>query len=118
MTFALKKGDLVYATDGTLGFVSDVYRVEQGNLDEGWAAIPVPGVSEPVYITSRDVQTRDEAVPSVLLRLTYAEATAPERRHAPVEIASGTAQRDETPLLEVGRPELPGTAETLEGTQA
>jgi hypothetical protein len=118
MTFTLKKGDLVYATDGTLGFVSDVYRVEQGNLDDGWAAIAVPGVSEPVYITGRDVQTRDEAVPSVLLRLTYAEATTPERRHTPDEVVSGMAQREETPLLEVGRPEVPGTAETLEGTQA
>jgi hypothetical protein len=108
VSFSIKKGDLVYTSDGTLGFVSDVYRSEQGDHDEGWAAVNVPGLDGPVYFTGRDVRTRDETVPSVLLTLTYAEATGEDRRRQPEAVTSGSARKDETPLLEVGRPELPG----------
>jgi hypothetical protein len=116
VTFSIKKGDLIYTTDGTLGFVSDVFRPEQGNDDEGWAAVDVPGVDGPVYFTARDVQARDETVPSVLLTITYDEATSEDRRREPAPIARGQARREETPPLDVGRPELPeDDAETAAG---
>jgi hypothetical protein len=33
VAFSIKKGDLVYAADGTLGFVSDVFRPKHGDPD-------------------------------------------------------------------------------------
>jgi hypothetical protein len=108
VAFSIKKGDLVYAADGTLGFVSDVFRPKHGDPDAGWAAVDVPGLDGPAYFSARDVQTRDETVPSVLLTLTYAEAIREDRRREPQAIASGEARREDTPLLDIGRPELPG----------
>lgn len=113
MAFTIKKGDLVYTADGTLGFVSDVYRPERGSADEGWAAVDVTGLDGPVYFTAQDVKTRDETVPSVLLSITYNEATSEERRREPRAVATGEAQREDTPPLEVGRPELPGDDEQM-----
>lgn len=115
MAFTIKKGDLVYTADGTLGFVSAVYRPERGESDDGWAAVDVPGLDGPVYFTARDVKTRDETVPSVLLTITYNEATSADRRAEPQPVASGEAEREETPPLEVGRPELPGVDEEAGG---
>lgn len=108
MAFTIKKGDIIYATDGTLGFVSDVYRPKDGDPDEGWAAVDVPGLGGPTYIQAGDVATRDETVPSVLLRLTYAQATDDAHRRKPEPVARGEVRHEETPLLEVGRPEFPG----------
>jgi hypothetical protein len=118
MAFTIKKGDLIYATDGTLGFVADVYRPTEGDPDEGWAAVDVPGLGGPTYIQAEDVATRDETVPSALLKLTYEQATDEAHRREPEPIARGEARPEETPLLEVGRPELPGSAEdeSLRGT--
>ena len=106
MQFTVKKGDLVYTTDRTLGFVADVYRAGADD-DEGWAAVTVPGVDGPVYFEARDVHMRDDTVPSVLLNITYGDATNEDHRRLPRAIASGLARREVTPLLEVGRPELP-----------
>lgn len=111
MAFTIKKGDLIYATDGTLGFVANVYRPKDGNPDEGWAEVDVPGLGGPTYIQAHDIATRDETVPSVLLKLTYEQATDEAHRREPEPIARGEARPEETPLLEVGRPELPGTPE-------
>lgn len=111
MAFSIKKGDLVYTADGTLGFVSDVYRPDDAGADDGWAAVDVPGLDGPVYFTAPDVKTRDETVPSVLLTLTYAEATSQDRRGKPEAVKSGAARKEDTPLLEVGRPEVPGGAD-------
>jgi hypothetical protein len=107
----VKKGDLVYTADGTLGFVSAVYHPSSGDATDGWAAVDVPGVDGPVYFGAQDLQTRDETVPSVLLRTTYNEATDEAHRREPDAIASGAAQHDETPPLEVGRPEVPEDVE-------
>jgi hypothetical protein len=115
VAFSIKKGDLVYAADGTLGFVSDVFRLQHGDPEAGWAAVDVPGLDGPVYVTAADVQTRDETVPSALLTLTYAEAIREDRRHEPQAIASGEARREDTPLLDVGRPELPGDEQEASG---
>ena len=119
MAFSLKQGDLVYAQDGTLGFVTEVFRPAEGVPDAGWAAVEVPGVTGPVYITAADVATRDEGVPSVLLKLTFAQATDEGHRRQPEPVARGQAQREQTPLLDIGRPEAPGgeTAQA-EGGQA
>ena len=35
MAFTIKKGDLAYAADDTLGFVSEVYRPEGGDPAAG-----------------------------------------------------------------------------------
>ena len=116
MAFTIKQGDLVYARDGTLGFVTEVYRPAEGDPDGGWAAVEVPGVTGPVYFTAADVATRDESVPSVLLKLTYEQATDEAHRRQPEPVARGQAQREETPLLDVGRPEAPGGEVTLDGS--
>lgn len=113
MAFTVKQGDLVYAADGTLGFVSEVYRPEQtDDADAGWAAIDVTGLEGPVYFTAADVANREEEVPAVLLTLTYAQATDESHRRQPEPVARGTARREELPPLEVGRPEAPGSATT------
>ncbi|HEX9058284.1 MAG TPA: hypothetical protein VF818_12205 [Ktedonobacterales bacterium] len=107
MPFTIKKGDLVYAADDTLGFVSEVYRPETGDAERGWAAVEVPGIDGVVYFTEDDVLTRDASVPSVLLKHTYADATDEAHRRKPEPIAHGDAKPEDIPLLEVGRPELP-----------
>jgi hypothetical protein len=114
MVFTVKKGDLVYAADGTLGFVSDVYRPGRENDPEaGWAAVDVTGLSGPAYFSAADVVSRDESVPSVLLSLTYAEATDETHRRKPDAVERGQARAEEIAPLDVGRPEAPrtGTAE-------
>ena len=119
MAFTVKKGDLVYASDATLGFVEDVFRpreagddmqrATQRDADAGWAAVRVPEINALVYFTAADVFSRDEAVPSVLLTLTHAEATADERRRAPGAVARGQAPAEEVSPLDVGRPEAART---------
>ncbi len=109
MAFTIKKGDLVYTADGTLGFVSDVYRPKDGDPDAGWFAVDVPDLAGPTYIRADEVATRDEGVPSVLLKITYAQATDDAHRREPEPVARGEAREEETPPLEVGRPEAPGT---------
>jgi hypothetical protein len=118
MAFTMKKGDLVYAADATLGFVSEVYRPEGGDPDAGWAAVDVQGLDGPVYITAADVSTRDETVPSVLLGIAYARATDEAHRRRPEPIARGQARVQETPPLEVGRPEVPGAETRATGGDA
>jgi hypothetical protein len=115
MAFTIKEGDLVYAADETLGFVKDVYVPERGDADDGWAAVEVPGVNALVYFTAADVATRDEGVPSVLLKLTYAQATSESRRRQPDPVARGQLKREDTPLLDVGRPEVRGTSDDEAG---
>lgn len=109
MAFTVKKGDLVYTSDATLGFVEDVFRPRDedshGDTDAGWAAVRVPEVNGLVYFTAADVRARDEAVPSVLLTLTHAEATTSARRREPRQVAKGQARADEVNPLDVGRPE-------------
>jgi hypothetical protein len=106
MAFGVKKGDIVYASDGTLGFVADVFRLQRAaDPDAGWAAVDVAELNAAIYFTAADVSARDEAGPSVLLRLTYAEATDEAHRHVPDSVASGEAQAEAISPLEVGRPE-------------
>ncbi len=108
MAFTVKKGDLVYASDDTLGFVSDVFRpADTRDPDAGWAAVEVPALNGTVYFTAADVATRDPMVPSVLLKLTYAEATDAAHRGEPAPVVQGTALAETISPLEVGRPELP-----------
>ena len=113
MAFTVKKGDLVYASDATLGFVEDVFRPRDGgsdsDADAGWAAVRVPEINDLVYFTATDVRARDESVPSVLLTLTHAEATAQDRRREPRPVAKGQAPADEVNPLDVGRPETSRT---------
>lgn len=111
MAFTVKKGDLVYASDATLGFVEDVFRPRDADADSdtGWAAVRVPEINALVYFTAADVFSRDEAVPSVLLKLTRDEATADNRRRAPGAVARGLAPADEVSPLDVGRPETART---------
>lgn len=111
MAFTVKKGDLVYASDATLGFVEDVFRPRDadGDADAGWAAVRVPEINDLVYFTAADVTSRDEAVPSVLLKLSHAEATADERRREPGAVARGQAPADDVSPLDVGRPETART---------
>lgn len=114
MAFTVKKGDLVYAADATLGFVEDVFRPRdeqgEGDPDAGWAAVRVPEINDLVYFTAADVRARDESVPSVLLTLTHAASTTEERRHEPHPVARGQAPADEVSPLDVGRPEKPRAA--------
>lgn len=114
MPFTVKKGDLVYAADATLGFVEDVFRPQddqpapdaRGDGDDaGWAAVRVPEINDLVYFTAADVQARDESVPSVLLTITHAQATAADRRREPQPVAKGHARADDVSPLDVGRPE-------------
>ncbi len=108
MPFTVKKGDLVYAADDTLGFVKDVYRhSEPGRVDEGWFCVQVDGRDEEVYIASNEVAARDEAVPSVLLRITLAQATDEAHQHTPEAVRDGTARPDQVDALDIGRPEAP-----------
>jgi hypothetical protein len=113
MAFTVKKGDLVYAADDTLGFVSEVFRPEHStDREAGWAAVDVPEINGRVYFTAADVATRDNTVPSVLLKLTHAEATDAAHRREPDAVASGKAPPEPISPLEVGRPELPSDAES------
>jgi hypothetical protein len=108
MAFTVKKGDLVYASDDTLGFVADVFHpMDTSDPDTGWAAVDVPELGGKVYFTAADVAARDPMVPSVLLRLTYAEATDAAHRRQPPAVAQGTARPEPISPLEVGRPETP-----------
>lgn len=108
MAFTVKKGDLVYAADATLGFVSAVFLDLDGDDgDNGWARVSVMGQDKPVYFAAADIVSRDESVPAVLLSLTYAEATDAARQHAPDAIASGRAHEQDISPLEEGRPEAP-----------
>ena len=108
MPFTVKKGDLVYAADGTLGFVADVYRhTEPGTVDEGWFRVQVDGRDEDVYIASTEVAARDEAVPSVLLRITLAHATDAAHQRTPDAVHDGTARPEQVDALDIGRPEAP-----------
>lgn len=108
MAIRAKKGDLVYAADATLGFVSAVFT-DVGTDDDagGWARVNVTGVAEPVYITDADIVSRDESVPAILLSLTYAEVTDVAHQRAPDAVARGHAREREIPPLEEGRPEAP-----------
>ncbi len=119
MTFTVKKGDLVYASDDTLGFVSDVFRpANTSDPDAGWAAVDVPDLNGKVYFAAADVATRDPMVPSVLLKLTYAEATDASHRREPEAVAQGMARAEPISPLEVGRPETPDDqAGTFTGDQ-
>jgi hypothetical protein len=108
MAFTVKKGDLVYAADDTLGFVADVYRhTAPGKSDEGWFTVQVSGREESVYIASAEVAARDEAVPSVLLRITLSQATDAAHRRIPDAVRDGTARPDHVDTLDIGRPESP-----------
>jgi hypothetical protein len=108
MAFTVKQGDLVYAADGTLGFVADVYRhTEPGKADEGWFSVQVTGRDDEVYIASSEVAARDEAVPSVLLRITLVQATDAAHRLTPEAVSDGTARPDQIDALDIGRPEAP-----------
>lgn len=108
MAFTIKKGDLVYAADDTLGFVEDVYHhTAPGKPDEGWFSVKVSGREETVYIASAEVAARDEAVPSVLLRITLSQATDAAHRRIPDAVRDGTAQPDHVDALDIGRPESP-----------
>lgn len=122
MAFTVKKGDLVYAADATLGFVEDVFRPRDGqgesDADAGWAAVRVPEINDLVYFSAADMRTRDESVPSVLLILTHAEATAADRRREPKPVAKGQAPADQVSAVDVGRPETsrspqPGTLDDV-----
>jgi hypothetical protein len=108
MAFTVKKGDLVYAADDTLGFVADVYRhSEPGKADAGWFRVQVTGREESVYIAAAEVGARDEAVPSVLLRITLDQATDAAHRRVPDAVRDGTARPDQVDALDIGRPEAP-----------
>ena len=108
MAFTVKKGDLIYAADATLGFVVDVYRpLDSSDPDAGWAVVDVPGMRYSVYFTAADIVARDETVPSVLLKLTYAEASDEAHQRIPDAVSEGQAQADEVSPLDVGRPEGP-----------
>lgn len=111
MTFTVKQGDIVYAADDTLGFVTAVYRpAKTTDPDAGWAAVEVTGLDAPVYFSAADVANREEEVPAVLLTLTYAQATDESHRRQPEAVASGMATPEAISPLEVGRPEAPGTS--------
>ncbi|HEY7983124.1 MAG TPA: hypothetical protein VID73_03085 [Ktedonobacterales bacterium] len=108
MAFTVKTGDLVYAADDTLGFVADVYRLgASGKTDEGWFRVQVTGRDESVYIAAKEVGARDEAVPSVLLRITMAQATDAAHRRVPDAVRDGTARPEQVDALDIGRPESP-----------
>jgi hypothetical protein len=108
MAFTVKKGDLVYAADETLGFVADVYRHSApGRVHDGWFRVQVTGRENDVYIASSEVAARDEAVPSVLLRITLTQATDAAHQRTPDAVRDGTARPDQVDALDIGRPEAP-----------